>query len=282
MEKLLNFITGNENTELISKPMAVWASNPDNFWVLDQGNGTLIKSERKVGEITQLKNTKNTRFPSVVGICEISENNYLITDSFLNTLFLFRSNKRELLELNDSLHLEQPTGVAYSVATNEIWVVETKAHQISILDSTGNFIRKIGQRGTGNGEFNFPTSIWIDKSGTVFIVDAMNFRIQIFSKNGEFISTFGEIGDATGYMARPKGIATDSDGNIYVVDALFNAVQIFDQEGRFLYSFGVQGQGDGEFWMPTGIYVDEYNYIYVADTYNSRVQIFQLRKGSKE
>ena len=270
-----NLIFGKKNADLV-KPMSVLAHSPDTFWIADQGNSAILHVFNEVGEITQFRNKNIEHIPSIVGSCFINDNNILFTDSKLNKIFKFRPGHKELYILNDSLMLEQPTGIAYSVETKQIWVVETKAHRISILNEKGEFIKQIGERGYAPGQFNFPTHIWIDKLGTIYVVDAMNFRIQIFDKNGKFISMFGDVGDASGYFARPKGIATDSFGHIYVADALFHVVQIFDGTGKLLYVIGSQGQEKEQFWMPTGIYIDDKDFIYVADSYNNRIQIFQL------
>jgi DNA-binding beta-propeller fold protein YncE len=217
----------------------------------------------------------NQNFPSLVAICKFNNDKMLFTDSKNNSIYCFDKENKVYL-LNDSLRLNKPTGIGFVKSTKEIWVSETGNHSIVILDAQGKFLRRIGQRGTEANEFNFPTSIWVDKNEHIYIVDAMNYRIQIFDKDGNFLSNFGEQGDATGYFARPKGIATDSFGNIYVVDALFHNVQIFASDGRYLYNFGGQGTKDGDFWLPSGIYIDDEDKIYVADSYNSRIQIFKL------
>ena len=277
-EKFVDFITGKGDRMALSKPVSVIAMDPDTFWILDQGSGQLFKIQNGVGEITHFKKNDFRNFPSLVEIISLPGDSLLFTDSYMNKIFVSSPGKKETKSLNDSLVLEQPTGIAYSPVTGEIWVVETKAHRISILDKNGQLIKQIGGRGNEPGKFNFPTSIWIDNTGRAYVIDALNFRIQVFSGDGDLISVFGEIGDATGYFARPRGIATDSHGNIYVSDALFNAVQIFDIAGNFLYTFGRQGREKGEFWMPAGIFIDPEDNIYVADSYNSRVQVFHLTK----
>lgn len=272
------FFWGKSNEVNLSKPISIFAENSDVFWVSDQGVGSLIKIQDGVGEIPHCLKEK---YLSLVGLCVSSTNELFFTESGLNKLFKISPDKDQLSEFKTSIALDQPTGVAFSKIKDEIWVVETGAHRITVFDLDGEVVRQIGERGQGPGEFNYPTFIWIDKSGFVYIVDSMNFRIQILNDEGEVISTFGQIGDVSGYFSRPKGIATDSYGNIYVVDALFHVVQIFDREGQFLYHFGGQGRKDGQFWMPTGIFIDENDYIYVADSYNSRIQIFQLITSNK-
>jgi DNA-binding beta-propeller fold protein YncE len=281
-DRFVEFFTGKDRRMTLSKPVSVFAVNPDTFLILDQENGQLFKIRNGVGDITQFKKGNYINFPSLVGITELPGDSILFTDSFLNKIFVISPDSKEVKSLNDSLKLEQPTGIAYSPVTEKIWVVETKAHRISILDKSGQLKKQFGERGNSPGQFNYPTSIWIDNSGKAYVIDALNFRIQIFSDNGDLIKIFGEIGDATGYFARPRGIAIDSHGNIYISDALFNAVQIFDMSGNFLYSFGKQGRENGEFWMPAGIYIDHDDNIYVADTYNSRVQVFHLTKEGNQ
>jgi hypothetical protein len=281
-ERFVDFLTGKGERMVLSKPVAVMAMNPDTFWILDQGNGQMFRVQNGVGEITHFKKNDFRNFPSLVEIISLPGDSLLFTDSYMNKIFVSTPGKKETKSLNDSLVLEQPTGIAYSPVTGEIWVVETKAHRISILDRQGRLLKQIGSRGEEPGKFNFPTAIWIDKSGRAFVIDALNFRIQVFSGNGDLISVFGKIGDATGSFARPRGIATDSHGNIYVSDALFNAVQIFDISGNFLYTFGRQGHEKGEFWMPAGIYIDPRDNIYVADSYNSRIQVFHLTKEGNQ
>ncbi len=272
------FLFGRRNLPKITKPLAIIALDSSNFLILDQGIGTIFNIEANKLRVPKILKKKKEKFPSLVSLCKLPSNEILFTDSRLNKIYRMDEKKKTLTILNDSLLLEQPTGIAYSKVSNEIWVIETKAHKISILNEQGKLIKTIGKRGTKPGEFNFPTSIWIDQLGNAYIIDAMNFRVQVFDKNGKVISVFGEVGNATGYFARPKGIATDSHGNIYISDALFHTVQVFDISGNFLYQFGKQGRKQGEFWMPSGIYIDNKDFIYVADSYNSRIQIFKLLK----
>ncbi len=258
------------------RPVAVLAMSPDSFLVLDQGYGALLQVQNESIELPHGLRKEFNHFNSLVSTCYTDEKSILFTDSKLNHIYSIPEDNREIKIFNDTLILQQPTGIAFNKVTQQVWVVETAAHRIRILDKRGIPLKTIGKRGTGEGDFNFPTFICQGKSGTMFIVDAMNFRIQQFSPEGEFISSFGEAGDASGYLARPKGIATDTAGNIYIVDALLHGVQVFNTEGTFLYKFGQQGHENEDFWLPAGISIDRNNFIYVADAYNSRVQVFRL------
>lgn len=269
-------LLGKEELTTFQKPVHVIATSNNNSIVLDQGNGTIFFTKDDKLDIPKLLRKQDSIFPSLVAACLLPNNDLLFTDSKLNSIYVLSEDKKNLHQFNEHLNLERPTGIAYSKKTGHIWVVETAAHQISILDSKGERIKTFGNRGYGEGEFNYPTSIWIDKNGTAYVVDALNYRIQIFDAGGNFISKFGKNGNGSGFLASPKGIATDSYGHIYVVDALFHGVQIFDDQGNYLYQFGKQGRRTEEFWMPSGIFIDDANHIYIADSYNSRIQIFKL------
>lgn len=274
-DRVSRIVFGKKPQEVI-KPFNVLALDPQKFWILDQGAGGIFEVHK--GRGSSLRSIKKAQqlYPSMVGICRMTEGDLLFTDSRLNQVIQITGDQINVF--GDSLKLDQPTGIACDPGSGDIWIVETGSHRISRYGRDGQLKFSLGSRGTGPGCFNFPTFIWIDREGKIYVVDSMNHRIQLFNGEGDFLGTFGELGDATGFFARPKGVATDSRGHVYVADALFHAIQIFDRQGRFLYSFGSQGHGKGEFWMPTGLYIDEQDHIYVADSYNARVQIFKLVK----
>ncbi len=269
---ILKLITGSDAFTL-KRPVAVWNSPDGNLRVLDQELQSLLLIRQNDRDIKSASS-----FPSLVSMCMTKSGVLYFTDSKRNGVFIQETPDKTPHLFNKNVSLNRPTGIAFLEQKQEIWVVETGAHRIAILDSKGKFLRYIGKRGISAGEFNFPTFIWIDTSGTVYIVDSMNFRAQILSSSGLVLTVFGEAGDASGYFARPKGIATDTFGHIYIADALFHTVQVFDQKGNYLYHFGEQGSAKGKFWMPMGIFIGEDDRIFVADSYNHRIQIFKIQQ----
>lgn len=273
LQRLDELVFGS-NTPGMTNPVSVVLDDDQNTWVLNQGDGAVSRIGAK--KSFDIKTRKEGPFPSLVSACVVRDQGIVFTDSYLGKAFLLAPETNQIRIFNHSDSLLQPTGIAYSEVNDQVWIVETAAHRISVYDSDGSFQKSIGERGNEGGQFNFPTHLWIDKLGVAYVVDAMNFRIQIFDSNGEFVTQFGKQGNTSGSLARPKGIATDSRSNIYVADALFNTIQIFNKQGDFLYYFGSRGSEMSEFWMPSGIYIDEKDYIYVADSYNNRIQVFEL------
>ncbi|MFQ5852771.1 MAG: 6-bladed beta-propeller, partial [Candidatus Binatia bacterium] len=140
--------------------------------------------------------------------------------------------------------------------------------------NTGNFVKEIGERGKEDGQFNFPTNLFI-RGDKLYVTDTGNFRIQLLDLEGNFIRNISKLGDSPGHLARPKGVAADSDKHIYVVDAAFDNFQIFNEQGQLMLFVGRAGSQPGTFWLPAGIHIDDKDRIYVADSYNRRVQVFQ-------
>lgn len=274
LKKMGNILFGS-TPPLFKRPVSVFATDTLNIWIADQGNGEIVHTGISPNSKRSRFSQREQKISSLASLTTIGNGEVIFTDSSDGSINL-RVDGTINRKLNGTMPLNQPTGIAYNNSTDEIWVLETKAHRVTVLDRNFKIIKSFGTRGTKPGEYNYPTHIWIDNDGKAFISDAMNHRIQVLNSSGEFEMEFGELGDATGYFARPKGVATDSRGNIYVADALFHMIQVFDKSGNFLLYFGGQGDKDGKFWMPNGICIDKDDFLYIADSYNSRIQIFKI------
>lgn len=175
--------------------------------------------------------------------------------------------------------LSRPVGITYVPRRKMLYVVDGGAHKIALFEPDGTPVITLGRRGSGFGDFNFPT--YIDCRGDrLLVADTGNFRVQLLDLNGAPVATIGKKGDAAGDLSMPKGVAIDRDGHIYVVDAHFENVQIFDQAGRLLMAFGETGTKPGRFWLPAGVMVDDEDHIWVADAGNRRLQVFEYLRAS--
>jgi len=153
--------------------------------------------------------------------------------------------------------------------------VDTQGHQVLCFDRSGRPSFSFGKRGTGPGEFNFPTHITADDE-YIYVTDAMNFRVQVFDHQGQFVRAVGCHGRGGGQFSKPKGIVVNRKQLIFVADAMFDNIQVFNLKGDFLTFFGGPGQQDGQFRMPSGLWMDKDDTIWVADTFNQRIQAFKM------
>lgn len=143
----------------------------------------------------------------------------------------------------------------------------------------GNWIRKVGSKGTGDGQLQYPTGLTLDRFGQLLVVDFFSSKVSIFSKAGMFQRNFGGKGTTKGLFNVPRGVAVDRYDRIYVADSLNHKVQVFSPSGDYLFSFGGRGNELGRFIGPAAVSVDpDNNCLYVVDKGNCRIQIFEIHK----
>ncbi|MFV2072260.1 MAG: hypothetical protein ACC742_06365 [Thermoanaerobaculales bacterium] len=62
---------------------------------------------------------------------------------------------------------------------DRVWVSDALLDVVALFDTSGNYLMRIGNRGSQDGQFSFPTGIAIHPDGRVAVVDSLNRRIQI-------------------------------------------------------------------------------------------------------
>lgn len=260
----------------LMRPYSVYFEN-DRLYITDPGAMRVTVVNIKTMDVLQIGVSGKGELNYPVGIVVDKTGNIYITDSELSKVLVYDRDGKFLRNFSN-INFQRPTGIAYDKERDIIYVVDTIEHKVYGIGSDGNVRMSFGKRGGGDGEFNYPTQITVDKEGRVYVSDTLNFRIQCFDRGGKFISKFGTIGDAYDKFTMLKGVAPDSEGNVYVVDSGQDMVKIFDRDGRLLLFFGKKGIWRGMFWIPSGIFIDKDDKIYVADTFNQRVQVFQFLK----
>ena len=271
-QQVWGVLVGREEAWFI-RPTGV-AVNGQTILVTDAGGQALWVLNPQTKQFRKLQSASGQGLISPVAVTLGAEERIYLVDSYLREIFIY-DQKQNLVGNISAPTLQRPAGLAYDSARDRLYVADSAAHRVWIFAGDGKPLGEIGRRGDGDGEFNFPTHVAVDRHGNLYVADALNFRLQMFDREGRFTGKFGRHGDSSGNFASPKGVAVDSEDHIYVVDALFDAVQIFDRAGQYLLTFGERGIGPGQFWLPGGICVDDRDQIYVADTYNQRLQIFQ-------
>lgn len=274
--KVWDFIRGEEADEQVARPMAVAVDGRDRLLVADTLRGRVHIFDRRQGEYSHLRGSDMESMRLPIGLAVDGQDNIYVADGELNKIFVFRPDGEFDRMLATTPWLKRPSALAIDRARQRLYVVDTPAHDIKVLDLPSGTIRSvIGSRGVERGQFNFPTFATLDRQGRLVVTDSMNMRIQIFDAEGQLVSVFGKNGDGSGDFSAPKGVALDSEGHVYVADAGFDNIQVFDETGKLLLFWGTSGQDAGEFWLPAGLLIDAQDRIYVADSYNKRVQIFQ-------
>jgi DNA-binding beta-propeller fold protein YncE len=114
---------------------------------------------------------------------------------------------------------------------DSICVVDQGHTRIVKFSPDGHVLSSWGSKGSGDGQFNDPTSVAVDStSSKVYVADPINKRIQVFDQNGKFLTKWiiPEWGQPAGF----EDLVIDSKaGRLYASSAHTDAVLIFDLNG---------------------------------------------------
>jgi len=280
--KLRDFAAGDAGREGLRRPTGI-AVTPDGarVYVLDAVRLALFVFE------PQAKRSRTIEFPGIAqaptgpfGLAMDRDENLYVTDQPSHRVVVM-TPAGKLVRAFGGAQLARPVGCAVDAGRGRLYVADAPQggdapHRIAVFTLGGEFVRWIGTRGTGAGQFNYPTYLAVDAGGRLLVVDTMNWRVQVLDAEGAPVASFGSHSDARGDFDRPKGIALDRDGRRYVADSNWDRVLVFDGTGRPLMDFGGRGTWPGGLQEPTAVAIDGANRIYVADTNGHRINVYRL------
>lgn len=163
-------------------------------------------------------------------------------------------------------------------------VTVDKDNNVYVADSSNGLIRKITPDGNvttivGPGYLSFPTSIAVNKAGTLLYIADYGSNTSIFtvSTGGGTPSRF--IGSAPGTVQYGGGIGLDKDDNLYTTDSAHHVIYKFTGNSPTIIAgvYDSTGTNDGigsvaHFNVPNDIAVATNGDIYVTDAGNSTLR----------
>ena len=162
-----------------------------------------------------------------VGLSLDSDGNVIVADSCNKLIKIFNLNGQFLRKIG----VEGSFTFPFHCIQYDKYLIVSDGHEhcIKVCDRDGNFLYKFGKKGEGDGEFNEPHCLSVNKAGHLMVCDAGNHRVQVFELSGKFITKFGTKGSGIGKFNRPVSTAVLSDGRIVVSDFNNNdRIQIFE------------------------------------------------------
>ena len=177
----------------------------------------------------------------------------------------------------------RPTDVAFDAAGN-IFVADGYGNsRIAKYDKNGRFIKQVGSRGSGPGQFTLLHAIAVDAQGNVYGGSRSDQRIVVFDNDLNYKTTFDHVGAPWSLCITPgpgHQYLYTSNSNPDNQDMQLHKVsgQIFKMEldGTVLGKFGVPGKEQGQFSTVHGIDCRVPNEILVSEIVEWRFQKFIL------
>jgi len=161
----------------------------------------------------------------------------------------------------------RPTNIAFR-ANGNFYVSDGYVNS-RVIEFTpeGEFVRKWGTKGQGDGMFNLVHDVTVDSKGHVYVADRLNERVQVFDENGKFLAKWTNIGAPWGvyYVAKEDAI--------YMCDGKYDRITKLGLDGNVLGVLSSWGKAPGKLDYVHSIAVDPTDMsIYTVEIKNWRVQ----------
>ena len=160
------------------------------------------------------------------GLSVDSDGNVIVADKGSSLIKIFSPDGKFLMKIGGQGTLKSPV---HCIQYDKYLIVSDKGeHCIKVFDRNGNFQYMFGKKGEGEGEFNAPSCMAVNKSGHLMVCDECNHRVQIFELNGNFIGKFGTNGSNLGEFKNPASLVILGNDRIAVSDFNNHRIQLFE------------------------------------------------------
>ena len=177
-------------------------------------------------------------------------------------------------------NFSRPSDVTWDRAGN-IYVADGMGNnnRIAKFDKNGDYIKTIGQTGSGPGQFNKMHGLVTDAQGNMYVADTGNSRIQVLDGEGNFKSEIKNIG-------LPQAICITGGGTQFLYSSNSNDSESMNNgeiykislSGQVVGKFGKAGKLPKEFGITNAIDCRTENDLLIGEIWNWRVQKVTLKR----
>ena len=218
---------GNKNGEF-DYPTGIAFHKNGNIFVVDSGNTKIQIFSGKGKYVSSFggKGSLDSQLTDPRGLSVDSDGNIIVADAGNKLIKIFSSDGKFLMKIGGQGSFTYPF---HCVQCDRYLIVsDSNEHCLKVYDRNGNFQYKFGKQGGGDGEFDEPRGLSVNKSGQLMVCDTGNNRIQVFGLNGVFVAKFGRKGSNLGEFKYPWSVAVQSNGRIVVTDYRNHHMQMFE------------------------------------------------------
>ena len=219
-----------------NSPRGIAFHNNGKIFVLDNENHRIqiFSGEGEYVGSFGGKGNRDSQLTYPWGLSVDSDGNIIVADTGNELIKIFSPDGKFLMKIGvQGSHPVHPVSSCshpvHCVQCDRYLIVSYyHEHSIKVFDRNGNFQYKFGKQGGGDGEFNKPVCLSVNKSGHLMVCDRGNHRIQLFELNGKFVCKFGTEGNNLGEFHYPSSVAVFSNGRIAVSEFNNHRIQIFE------------------------------------------------------
>ena len=199
-------------------PTGIAYLNNGNIVVADSVNNRLQIFTEQGKYLTHIGGEGNLQFNYPWGLSVDSDGNIIVADADNKLVKIFTPSGQFLRKFGEDLLVDP----CHCIQKDQYFIVsDHRDHSIKVFNADGDFLYKFGNEGEGDGEFNGPHCLSVDKAGHLMVCDYGNNRVQVLELNGELITKFKLMSGGS-----PTSTAVLSDGTIVVSDHRDDCIQI--------------------------------------------------------
>ena len=161
-------------------PRGLAFNNNNSLYVVDRDNYRIqvFQQDDKFAFSFGKKGSNPGQFQCPVRIAIDHNNNVLVTDYHANCIVIFTQSGEFIQTINSY----RPCAITIS-PTGYLIVDHDRDDNIKVLSPTYQCIKRVGKRGSKQGEFNNIHGMAIDSNGTIYVAEWNNKRLQVISNS---------------------------------------------------------------------------------------------------
>jgi len=209
-------------------PVGITFHTNGNVFVADRDNHRIqiFSGEGEYVGMFGGEGSLDSQLSNPCGLSVDSDGNIVVADAGNELIKIFSPDGKFLMKIGGQGSFTFPF---HCVQCDRYLIVsDCSEHCIKVFNCNGDFQYKFGKEGGGDGEFNYPCCLSVNKSGHLMVCDSDNNRIQVFELSGKFVGKFGRRGSNLGEFNSPSSLAVLSNGRIVVSDENNNRIQILE------------------------------------------------------
>jgi DNA-binding beta-propeller fold protein YncE len=273
--------------------VAVDSASTGNYYISDPIVGSVFIFNPEMTLIGELKNLDRP-----LGVAIDTQGYLLVGNDGRDNIEVYDPANGDLLaSFGDGL-VQMPTAITVGPG-GDIYVTDSRSHQVQVFEASYLPVRTIGTPGSGDDQLKFPLDAVIisrQDNGAlieeIYIADQGNHRIQVYDLQGNFKRTinpptvlssmctdygFSCPKDARGTFNRLQALGADTYGRLHILDVFEAAGSILDPvTGAVIASYGGWGDGLDLLRVPMDLLVTGAGQAIVTDSESNEIETFAV------